>query len=75
MSEPKRYTYDDFIGELLSISNDAQNCAYRLGSERIRRIDILDRLTLILVTGKDKIVPAFRDAAQKLDGARNGVRK
>jgi hypothetical protein len=71
-SKPKLYAYDDFIDELLRCANDAQNHVYRLGSERQQRIDTLDRLVILMTVGKDKIVPALRDAANKLDGKFQG---
>lgn len=66
--EPKRYAYDDFVDELMRVADDTQNCVCRLGSERRRRMDILDRLVILMSVGKDKIVPALRAAAHKLDG-------
>ncbi|HEY8066603.1 MAG TPA: hypothetical protein VIF40_18040 [Methylosinus sp.] len=70
-SKPKLYAYDDFIDELMRVADDAQNCVYRLGQDRSNRIDVIDRLVILMDIGKDKIIPAFRDAMKKLDGGRH----
>jgi len=64
---PQRLTYDDFLNELMRIAEDAAECTVPLGPRRKRRIEIVERLLILLDVGKPKVFPVLRDVQRQIE--------
>jgi hypothetical protein len=72
MSEkPARFSFDDFISELIEIHEDVAECRTRLGEDRKRRLAILERLTFLMQIGRPQVFDALKGAARALDPKRD----
>lgn len=64
---PHRFTYDDFLYELMNIASDVSECRIPLGPGRKRRIELIERLLILLDVGKPKILPVLREVQRQLE--------
>lgn len=64
---PQRFTYDDFVCELMKIAEEVSECRIPLGPRRKRRIEIIERFLILFDVGKPKILPVLRDVQRQLE--------
>jgi hypothetical protein len=67
VAEPPRFTFDDFLSEMIEIHEDTAQCRTVLGPARHRRLEVLERFGVLLQIARPRIIAALSEATREIE--------